>query len=91
MHLDSPEIDSPEAVEFGVGNIIVAFQWTHQDGVSYTLDVVPQANHNISYLGAIASVQVQVPYNIVHNMSIKSSLCGQVNASTSFFVNFSES
>ena len=93
VYLDFPEIDSPgpEAVEFGVDSVIVAFQWTRQDGTSYILDVVPQANHNITFLEAIVSVQIQVLYNTVYNVSIKSSLCGQVNASTSFFVNFSES
>ena len=90
VHLDSPEIDSPETIQFGVDNVIVAFQWTPQDGVSYIIDVFPQANHNVTFLGAIASVQMQVLYNAVYNVSVKSSLCGQVNASTSLFVKYSK-
>ena len=91
VHLDSPEIDSPEVIQFGVDNVIVAFQWTLQDGVSYTLDVFPQTNHNVTFLDAIVSAQIQVLYSTVYNVSIKSSLCGQINVSTSFFVNFCES
>ena len=87
VYIDPPEVDDPEVMEFGGDNVVVAFQWTREDGVSYTLDIVPHANHNITFQ-AIASVQVQVLYNTVYNVSIKSSLCGQINATTSFLLNF---
>ena len=89
MYLDPPAVDNFEVVEFGGNNVIVAFQWTREDGVSYTLDVTPQAEHNISFQ-AFASVQIQVLYNTVYDVSIKSSLCGQINATTSFLLNFGE-
>ena len=89
MYLDLPEVNNPVAMEFGADNVIVAVQWTRKDGVKYSLDVVPQANYNISFQ-VIASAQIHVLYNTVYNVSIKSSLCGQVNATTSFLLNFGE-
>ena len=80
----------PTVTEFGDNDVTVTFQWTHGDGVSYALDVIPPANHNITFLEASASVQIQVLYNTAYNVSLKSSLCGQINASTSFLLNFSE-
>jgi hypothetical protein len=90
VYLDPTEVDDPQITEFGVNDVSVTFQWTRGDGVSYTLDVFPPANHNITFLETIASVQIQVLYNVVYNVSLKSSLCGQINASTSFLLNFSK-
>ena len=68
---------------FGTDSVAVVLEWTwaHENGLSYIVETVPQVN--ITFQGTV-SFQLQVLYNIVYNVSIKSSLCGQTSVILKF-------
>ena len=89
---DIPQADGPEVLEFRKNSVLIAFQWTqaYKKGISYIIDTIPLAN-NITYL-AVANVQLQVSYNTIYNVSMRSS-CGQSNVTietSNILLNFSE-
>ena len=87
VYPDAPEVDTPIVLEFGAYNVAVMIQWTNENTsiLSYTLDIVPCAN--ITEIEA-GSVQLQVLYNTIYNVSIISTLCGVNSAVTSVMLNY---
>ena len=87
---DIPQVDGPEVLEFRKDSVIIGFEWieAHRNGVSYTIDTVPPSN-NITYYHAGTSVQLQISYNTIYNVSVKSS-CGQNDTVTFIILNYSE-
>ena len=85
-----PQLNGPEVLDFRNDGVIVAIEWieAHKRGVSYIAHIVPPAN-NITYYHAGASVQLQIFYNTVYNVSMKSS-CGRNSTTTYITLNFSE-
>ena len=89
---DISQVDGPEVLEFRKDSVVTAFQWTqaYKKGISYTIDTIPLAN-NITYF-AVANVQLQVSYNTIYNVSMRSS-CGQSNVTietSNILLNFSK-
>ena len=63
--------------EFEADSVRVALEWTHQNGVSYTIRVDPEVNVSYSWR---KSAQLVVPYNSKYNISVVASLCGNSRA-----------
>ena len=87
---DTPQVDGPEVLEYGKENVLIAFEWmeAHKNGVSYIVDAVPPPN-NITYYHTGASVQLQIFYNTIYNVSVKS-YCGQNDTVTFITLNYCE-
>ena len=85
---DIPQVDGPEVLEFGKDSVIIVFEWieAHKSGVSYNIDSIPPPN-NVTYAGS--SVQLQLLYNTVYNVSTKSA-CGLNDTATFITLNYSE-
>ena len=78
-------------MDFRNDSVVVAFEWieAHKRGVSYIAHTVPPANNIAYYYHAGASVQLQIFYNTVYNVSMKSS-CGENSTTTYITLNFSK-
>ena len=57
--------------------IVVALEWTVENGPFNTLSIIPQAE--TVYLGS-SSGQLMLSYNITYNVSAVASLCGQYSS-----------
>jgi hypothetical protein len=55
-------------------HVRVALEWTHKNGVSYSISVDPEVN--VGYTRR-ESAQLVVPYNSEYNISVIASLCGR--------------
>lgn len=87
-HLEPPEVHTINVLQFESDEIIVDFHWTSEDGVSYALEIIPQANSTLQTTAANAYyVQLHILYNTVYNVTLHSSTCRQINAMTSFMLN----
>ena len=60
-------------------SVTVNLDWTEEDGVSYNVSVTPPL-----MIRQVCSncVELTVPYNIVYNVSVLSTLCGRNTAAT---------
>ena len=54
--------------------MIIAFNWTTENGVSYSIDIHPSVA--IEFIG-LNSAEIEMAYNTEHNVSVISSLCGR--------------
>ena len=59
--------------EFTPDDIVVTIEWTGKSIVSYDASVIP---HIDVAMTASTSVQITIPYNVLHIVSITASLCG---------------
>ena len=65
--------------QFGIDNITVVVGWSEQDGVLDNLIILPRA---IKISNGSTNVVLTIHYNILYNISIIISLCGQVSINT---------
>ena len=67
--------------QFGIDNITVIVGLSEQESVLDSFIIVPQAikSHNGS---TCTNVVLKMPYNILYNISVITSLCGQMSTST---------
>ena len=82
----------PNVVEYGPDSVAVVLEWIHNpdNGVSHvhSVDAAPPIINMTSPTNA--SVYLHVLYNIIYNVSITFSLCGQKSATTSVILKISE-
>ena len=55
-------------------SVTVILEWVQENGTSYNVSVVPQASIRFT---RSTSIQLTVLYNVLYNVSIVASLCGQ--------------
>lgn len=72
--------------QFGIDNVTVVVGWSEQEGVLDDLIVVPQA---IRSSNGSTNVVLTMQYNILYNVSVIISLCGQISTNT-LNLNYSE-
>ena len=65
--------------QFGTNNVTVIVEWSEQDGVLDDLIVVPQVIQ--LYNGSTNAVLI-IQYNVLYNVSVTLSHCGQISTST---------
>jgi hypothetical protein len=60
--------------QFQSKDISVTLEWTHTNGVSYSISVEPEVA--VNYTGR-SSAQITVSYDTKYNVSVVASLCGE--------------
>ena len=60
---------------FGEDNVTVSLEWAHENGVMYHVDVIPQVP--IRFLRSSTIILLTVLYNMLYNVTVVGSLCGQ--------------
>lgn len=85
-----PQVNGPVVLDFRNDSVIVVFEWAeaHKRGVSYIIHTALPTNNVTSYHTG-SSVQLQLFYNVVYNMSMTSS-CGQNSTTTYVTMKFSK-
>ena len=71
--------------------ILVTLDWIPENGISYSITTIPEAAAVV--FNATTSVQLELHYNTLYNVSILATLCGQSNTTTAVYhsLNISES
>ena len=65
--------------QFGTENITIVLWWTEDEGVLHDLLVVPQA---VKIHNGSTSIVLALQYNVLYNVSVTLSLCGEMSTST---------
>ena len=68
-------------------NVTVTLKWSQEGSASYNVTIVPQVD--LTYIGN-TSVQLSVPYNELHCVSVIATLCVHNSAATDIRLNFCE-
>ena len=69
--------------QFGVSSISVTLEWTHKNGVDYSISIDPHVA--VNYTGR-NSAQVIVSYDTKYNFNVVSSLCA-INVTNFIIIN----
>lgn len=78
-------------LDFRTNSILVFIDWNksrlHENDMAYKVDALPQA---LVTFTSTTSVQLQVSYNILYNVSVTATLCGQRDATTTVLLSVGE-
>ena len=74
VYPNSPALTGKEVLHYLSDRAIVALEWTPEQNVLYNISGIPQTS--VSFTGN-ASVQLTVFYNILYNVSVVATRCGQ--------------
>ena len=77
--------------QFGNESVILMLEWTgeHNNLSSYSVDIFPQANVVVNNRSARLTLQIELLYNTLYNVSIIASLCG-INSSSFVELHYGE-
>ena len=73
MAISTPSVITIEE-QFGIEMVTVVLEWTKEDHVQYNVTTFP---HVPMWYINDTTVQLRVPYNIPHNVSVVATLCGR--------------
>ena len=62
--------------QFSANSVAVTLEWTHKNGVSYSISVYPEVAVNFTGRNStLCSAQLTFSYDIKYNISVVASLC----------------